>query len=149
MTDASDTDGSSSEVTLRYAIDQAVAGNQDATIGFAPSLADQTIALSQDSGWSTTYGKTAFVVNGAEITINGAAAPGLVISGDQSLRPFVVTPTGSLMLENITVSGGRAQGGAGGTGGDAEAGGGGGAGLGGAVYDDGGVVHGRRGHVLQ
>ena len=52
VTDGSDTSGSASDVTLRYAIDQAVAGNEDATIGFAPSLADQTITLSQDdSSW--------------------------------------------------------------------------------------------------
>ena len=48
VTDGSDTNGSASDVTLRYAIDQAVANNEDATIGFAPSLADTTIMLSQD-----------------------------------------------------------------------------------------------------
>ena len=64
-----------------------------------------------------------------------------MFSGDGELRPFAVTSTGSLTLENVTVSGGLAQGGAGGaqSGGHGGGGGGGGAGLGGAVYDDGGL----------
>ena len=39
------------------------------------------------------YGNTAFVIDGADITIDGSAAPGLVISGDNALRPFAVTST--------------------------------------------------------
>ena len=130
--------GGGSEVTLREAFDQAVAGNQIATIEFAPSLAGQTITLSMsDMSWMSVYGATGLVDNGAMITINGSGAPGLIISGGGGERLFAVTSTGSLTLENLTVSGGLAVGGNGGALGFG-GGGGGGAGLGGAVYVDGG-----------
>jgi hypothetical protein len=139
VTDASDTAGSANDVTLRYAINQAVAsGDQNAVINF-DLPANTTLTLSQnDSSSANVYGPTAFVVNNAKITIDGSNAPGLVLNGNDALRLFAVTNTASLTLENLTVEGGLAQGGAGGSsrfGG----GGGGGAGLGGAVYDDGGV----------
>jgi hypothetical protein len=142
VNDASDTPGSSADVTLPYAISQALNAGGDSTIEFSPSLSGQTITLSQ-AGSNNTYGPTAFIISNANITIDGYNAPGLVISGDNSLRPFAVTNTGSLTLEYLTVEDGLAQGGAGG---DADqtsgngGGGGGGAGLGGGVFVDAGGV---------
>ncbi len=88
---------------------------------------------------SSAYGPTAYVISGSgvNITIDGSGAPGLTISGSGAIRVFAVTSTASLTLEDLTVSGGLAQGFAGGAGGFSGAGGG-GAGMGGAVYDDGG-----------
>ena len=138
VTSTADVDNDTDGVTLRYAIDQAVAGNEVATIGFSSSLDDQMITLANDdTSAANVYGATAFVVNGAEITIDGSNAPGLVISGNSEIRPFAVTSTGSLTLDNLTITAGQTQGGAGGSSGGG-GGGGGGAGLGGAVYDDGG-----------
>ena len=48
VNDRGDGDGGGGEVTLREAFDEAVAGNEIATIEFAPSLAGQTITLSTD-----------------------------------------------------------------------------------------------------
>ena len=137
VTDAADTAGSPTDVTLRYAINQAIVNNDtNAVINFSSALAGQTITLSQTAS-TTPYGPTAFVISNADITINGANAPGLILSGGNTLRPFAVESTGTLALENLTVEDGSAQGGAGGSN-DYGGGGGGGAGLGGAVYDDGG-----------
>ncbi|MGH7168841.1 MAG: hypothetical protein ACRELG_00995, partial [Gemmataceae bacterium] len=142
VTDAGDTAGSASDVTLRYAITQAVANqDQNAVIGFSSTLAGQTIKLSLTDS-NTSYGPTAFVVNNAKITIDGSNAPGLILNGNNALRLFAVTNTASLTMEDLTVEGGLAQGGTGGGGSEgagAGGSGGGGAGLGGAVYDDGGA----------
>jgi large repetitive protein len=82
------------------------------------------------------YGPTAYGISGgANITIDGSGAPGLTIDGGGAVRLFAVTSTASLTLEDLTVSGGLAQGGAGG----ATTAGGGGAGPGGAIYGDGGT----------
>ena len=129
-------------MTLRYAIDQAEANFQDATITFAPTminLVNNTITLTT-TDTDIAYGPTAFVVNGVSITIDGSDHPGLVISGGDTLRPFVVTATASMTLEDLTISGGLAQGGEGGAGG-AGGGGGGGMGGGGGVYVDGGTFY--------
>ncbi len=105
------------------------------------SLPDNsTIALTaSDADASSTYGPTAYVVSGSgvHITIDGSGSPGLTIDGSGAIRVFAVTSPASLTLEDLTVSGGLAQGF---NGGDSYhgGGGGGGAGLGGAVYDDGG-----------
>ena len=103
------------------------------TITFDASLAGETITLvNVDPSAANVYGKTALVDDGADITINGSGASGLVISGNETLRPFAVTSTGSLTLEDLTVASGMAVGGAGGQSSHG-GGGGGGAGLGGAV----------------
>ena len=101
---------------------------------------NSTISLTaSDKDPSSAYGPTAYVISGSgvNITIDGSGAPGLTISGSGAIRVFAVTSTASLTLEDLTVSGGLAQGFAGGAGGFSGAGGG-GAGMGGAVYDDGG-----------
>ena len=134
--------GSGTSGDLRYCIDQAIldVGAAD-TINFASALAGSTITLA--SGLSTSpllmnpYGATGFVVSGgANITINGAAVPGLTINGGDAQRLFAVAGGSTLNLENLTLSGGLAQGGEGGSS-DAGGSGGGGAGLGGAVLIDG------------
>ena len=74
VNNSGDGNGGGAEVTLREAFDEAVAGNEIATIEFAPSLAGQTITLSMsDTSWMSMYGVTGLVDNGAMITINGAA----------------------------------------------------------------------------
>src|SRR5215469_10874338 len=147
VTDASDTAGSASDVTLRYAINQAVSNKDtNAVIDFSSALAGKTLTLSQnDSSSANIYGPTAFVVNNAKIVIDGSKAPGLVLNGNDDIRLFAVTNTATLQLEYLTVEGGLASGGSSGTTFGSHrilrrisGGGGGGAGLGGAVYDDGG-----------
>ena len=143
VTDATDGPGSSTDVTLRYAITQSLAAGGNTTITFDPSLAGLTIALtSDDASGNHGYGPTAFVIDEPGITIDGSAAPGLTISGDGARRVFAVNETASLTLEDLTVSDGLAQGTAGGlsdAGTAAGGGGGGGAGLGGGVFNDGGT----------
>jgi hypothetical protein len=91
VTDSGDGAGGAGDVTLRYAIDQAVALEQVASIVFSPSLSGTSITLSHISSSPTNvYGHTEFVLTGTVITIDGTDAPGLVISGGSALRPFVV-----------------------------------------------------------
>ncbi len=97
------------------------------------------IALS-DVG-DTTAGPTAIAVTG-DVEIEGPSGPGQGVTIERSgsvsgLRLFYVATGGSLTLEDLTLSGGLAQGYAGGSG---EGGGGGGAGLGGAVFNRGTLV---------
>jgi uncharacterized repeat protein (TIGR01451 family) len=110
VTDASDTAGSANDVTLRYAIDQAIANqDQNAVIGFSSSLAHQTITLSQlDS--NNSDGSTAFFISNANIIIDGSGAAGLVISGGNTLRPFTLASSSGLTLENLTLQDGLAKG---------------------------------------
>ena len=134
--------GSSTSGDLRYCINAAIADGQTDTISFASNLAGDTIGLSSSlvtnpAGAAMPDGTTAFVIGGtSNITINGAGAPGLTISGGGGVRLFDVTGTASLALENLTLAGGNATGGkavAAFTVAAAAA-----AGLGVAVYDDGG-----------
>ena len=116
-------------------------GDTSAVISFSNTVGtDATITLSASYlSSTTTYGPTAFVITGnTNITIDGSGAPGLTISGNNVVRPFAVTDSATLTLENLTIAGGKADGKFGG-GAEAGGGGGGGAGLGGAVYDDGGT----------
>jgi hypothetical protein len=128
--------------SLAYEIGQATYwGAANPVITFALPL-DSTISLTAGDIDTTDYGPTAYVIGaggtGVNITINGAGSPGLVIDGNGVIRPFAVYSDSSLTLENLTVSGGEATGGAGGSG--IYGGGGGGAlGGGGAVFNDGGT----------
>ncbi|WP_168189463.1 beta strand repeat-containing protein [Paludisphaera borealis] len=118
--------------TLRQAILDA-SGNAEAdTIVFDPSLAGQTITLTSNSA-NSAFGPTALTIVNDDITIDGSAAPMLTISGNDAHRIFAVGSGASLTLQNITLTGGRAQGGDGGSSAPGP-GGGGAAGLGGAVY---------------
>ncbi len=126
----------SGDGSLRAEIASAEADSGADTITFAAGLAGQTITLTSSDA-DTAYGPTGLVINNDNITIDGANAPGLVISGNNAERIFAVTATGTLQVDNLTLTGGSAKGGNGGNSEDGGSGGG-GAGLGGAVYNDSG-----------
>ncbi|MFN8496084.1 MAG: family 16 glycosylhydrolase [Caldilineaceae bacterium] len=65
----------------------------DGTIGFAPSLAGQTIGLTSTE---LTLKKP--------MVIDGAGAPGLTISGTDAVRPFVIDPTMTVTLRNFKIT---------------------------------------------
>ncbi len=104
--------------TLRWAINQANA-TPGSTINFAAGLANQTINLS-----------SSLPLIEANVTIDGAGAPGLTISGGNTSRVFFVDH-GTVTIQNLTIANGFAQGGSGGAG---LSGGGGGMGAGGALF---------------
>ena len=125
----------SSSGTLPWAIAQANAtsGSGANTIQFAAALAGKTIVLSpvDPLGSNDPYGPTAFTITGTgPLTIDGGAAPGLMISGGNVIRPFAVKSGVALTLENLTVENGTATGGNGGSLSVENGGGGGGAGSG-------------------
>ena len=126
--------------TLRQAILDAATNNEADTITFDPGLTDQTITLTSDDP-NTAFGPTALVISGDDITIDGSDAPHLQISGNDTRRIFAVGSDASLTLQNLTLTGGRAQGGNGGSAPVLGSGGGGGGGLGGAVYVYGGTLN--------
>ncbi len=141
---AASSNGNPLDGDLRYCLNQAISDQQADTIVFDPtvfsSAASRTITLSSAVFTSplltNPYGATAFVLSGSDkITIDGSAAPGLTIDGGGAERLFAVAGGSTLNLNNVTLTGGLAQGsmgGSSGVGGD----GGGGAGLGGAVFVD-------------
>ena len=130
-------DNASDPGSIRYAINQAITNSDpNNSIDFASSLAGQTIDLSTVG--DTSSGPSAFLItNDKSITIEGQGITIDVASG-QTMRLFEVAPGASLTLQNLTLSGGVAQGG---NGGKNEGGGGGGAGLGGAIFNDGGTLN--------
>ena len=106
-----------------------------------------TIDLTGTYDLSTVNNNTSGPVGLPAITSNlaivGNASSGAVIErstagGTPAFRLLYVSAAGSLSLEDLTLSGGMAQGFAGGSS-DQGGGGGGGAGMGGAVYDNGGT----------
>jgi len=82
--------------SLRQAIADAAAGD---TIQFASSLANQTISL--------TSGQLNVTKN---LTIDGAAAAGLTISGNNASRVINVQSLVNFTLKNVTVANGRLTG---------------------------------------
>jgi hypothetical protein len=147
---ADDTTAMDGFVTLREAIlaaesdgttDLAETGSGADSIVFDAALTatgDATITLTTVG--DTQFGPSAFVVT-TPITIQGpSGGRGITLARGvvTKLRHFAVTSTGSLTLENLVLTNGRAIGGNGGTNlGDDGGGGGGGAGLGGAIYSQG------------
>src|SRR6516225_8287439 len=123
--------------SLRQAIADAAAAGGSNTINFDASLAGQTITLASNDA-NDSFGPTGLVIDNDTLTIDGSAAPGMDLSGGGQRRLFAVTSTGALTLENITLTGGVAQGESGTTG--PTAGGGGGAGLGGAILNRGSLT---------
>ncbi len=129
---------------------RAVSGAEGLTgsdqIVFASSLfssSAQTIDLVKVG--ATAVGNSALEINGnANITIIGPSGDnGLTLSagGPKAMRLFDVTAGASLTLQNLTLTGGVAQGGHGGAAGvGGGGGGGGGAGLGGAIFNNGGTL---------
>jgi hypothetical protein len=105
VTDAAGTAGSASDVTLAYALTQAVQNNQTVTITFAPSLAGQSITLTMSNGMSGSEFNSSISIGGtANVTIDGSAAPGLTIV-PSTLRPFFVDQSATLTLEHLAISG--------------------------------------------
>ena len=103
-----------------------------------------TYTVNAPSDW--WYGPNAFPAIASAITINGNGATIARASGSPNFRFFFVSggfstlPAGSLVLNNLTLTGGYALGGSGGTGSGqfySSGGGGGGAGMGGAIYNQG------------
>ncbi len=85
---------------IRYCIAQAdQSANAGSTITFDPALTGSTISLSHGQ----------LVISDA-MTITGPGASSLTLSGNNSSRLFDVASGGSLTLENVTLSGGLAQG---------------------------------------
>src|SRR6516225_8011232 len=108
--------GSGSGLTgdIRYCIAQAdQSANAGSTITFSAVLSGSTVTLTQGQ----------LIISDA-MTITGPGASSLTISGNNSSRLFDVASGGSLTLENVTLTGGLAQG----TGAAAE---------GGAIYSSG------------
>ena len=124
--------------TLREAVGNANAAAGPDTITFAPALAGQTIDLS--TAGDSSLGASALAVT-SETTIEGPTGnDGVTIARADSapnMRLFLVTQSGDLTLRNLTLSGGLARGGNGGSIGNA---GGGAAGLGGAVVNEGALT---------
>lgn len=103
-----------------------------------------TITLSSQGNNQGFPGPTALAIKGRVITIQGPSSGGVTLQATPgkfgsatSLRHFFVDADASLTLQNVTLSGGLARGGDGGSG---YAGGGGGAGLGGAIFSQGELV---------
>ncbi|MFT3883252.1 MAG: choice-of-anchor Q domain-containing protein [Gemmatales bacterium] len=126
---------------LRDALNYAASLPGADTILFAPSIAGQTINLTKDDlVYPTDMGHTALVITDT-ITIIGDAKHGMTIDAGNARRLFGVGPTGNLTLQNLTLTGGLAQGGMGGVNVWSGAAGGGGAGLGGSIYVYKGWLH--------
>src|SRR6478752_5568417 len=104
------------------------------SINFAASLTGQTIIAG-----SVANGPLPVIQ--ADISIDGAAAPGLTISGADTYRVFFVL-SGNVSISNLDIINGSAAGGDGGIGGSSGlgAGGGGGLGAGGAIFVNAGTV---------
>ena len=123
--------------TLRDAVNAASAGGS----GFVTFATGVTGTFSLSVVGDTTVGPTALLV-AASVEIDGPSgeAQGVTIARAESvsdLRLFYVAPGASLTLKDLTLSGGVAQGFAGGGG---DGGGGGAAGLGGAIFNRGNLT---------
>jgi hypothetical protein len=126
---------------LVWAINQADANGQDNAIKLAARSTYDLTAV--DNFWYGPTGLPAISdLNGGgthSLTIEGSGATVQRNTSAPAFRLFYVSdglelPAGHLVLDNLTLTGGRAQGGNGGSG---DGGGGGGAGLGGAVFNQG------------
>jgi hypothetical protein len=102
---------------------------QRTVITFDPSLAGDTISL--HTVGDNTAGPSEFGITGNVVIQGLNGSSGITIAGDGMRRLFYVAGTGSLELDNLTITGGTAQGGSGS---------GGALGAGGAIFDNGGSV---------
>jgi len=121
-------------------VDAITAANTDtATGGCTAGSGADTINLQSGTTYTLTtvnnpqYGPNSLPSIISNITIQGNGATIARDGAAPNFRFFHVAVTGTLTLQNLTLSNGRAQGGAGGRG----AGGGGGAGMGGAIFNQG------------
>ncbi|HWD18993.1 MAG TPA: choice-of-anchor Q domain-containing protein [Verrucomicrobiae bacterium] len=123
--------------SLREAIQSAnrAPGAHVFAITFAPALAGHVITLSGSD--DTNFCASAFALSNS-FTIDGAAAPGLVLARDANANPmrfFRVDAAAQVVLKNLVLSNGFLAGFAGAQ--DSGGGGGGGGGFGGAIYSQG------------
>jgi hypothetical protein len=135
--------------TLRAAITSSVSNGAGIdVIQFAPALDGQAINLTSSVNnvtvGSTMAGPSAFFINGnTSLVIDGLTglSRGITIArtGGAAFRLFDVAAGSNLTLQSLTLTGGRAQGFAGG-GAKANGGGGGSAGLGGAIFNQGSLT---------
>ena len=137
--------------TLRYAITDANGQTTNSVINFDPILYGSTIILTinGDTNFSPygTFGPSGFAISSNITIIGGISCGGPGITITQSVQPYDITtnptgsqtggmrifyvePTGNLTLQNLTITGGAANGGNSSLGG-------GGAGLGGAIVNAG------------
>lgn len=101
-----------SGISLRSAIALEAQLPQSYEIHFAPSLAGQTIYLTQ-IGDPVDHGTSALLIpNGKTIVLDATDVPGITLNGSVSTvkRLFFVAPGASLTLMNLTLTGGNAVG---------------------------------------
>jgi hypothetical protein len=123
--------------SLRFAVDAANHTPAVAdTINFNLPAGDTTIKLLDDDSNNFAFGPTALVITSPVTIAADPTKAGITLDALGIHRMFAVSNAGSLTLENITLTHGVAQGGAGGNS-HLGAGGGGGAGLGGAIFNAG------------
>lgn len=99
--------GTSLREALVYA--QSLGGAQ--TITFAPELAGLTVTLSSRWNNADPYNSTSALRIEGNITVEGpASAPGITLKVDDAaqLRHFIISSGGTLVLKNLTLSGGKA-----------------------------------------
>ena len=140
VTTTADTDDGTcdADCSLREAVNAANANADADTIVFAMSSGARVIKLGTSG--DETFGPSALAVTNT-LTIDGDTA-GVTIARDAALAPdrlrlFYVKPGGNLTLQNLTLSGGVAQGGRSMRFNPESGGGGGAAGLGGAIVNAG------------
>lgn len=127
--------------SLRAAVDAANTAGGTNLITFAANVLGTTLTLStNDTNNPLTLGPTALVVSATDNLTIQASGAGVTLSGNNSHRVFGVLAGGSLTIQDLTITGGMAQGGNGGSGGGQGGGGGGAAGLGGAIFNEGTLV---------
>ncbi len=94
------TTADSGDGSLRSAIAQATSGD---TIQFSSNLSGKTITL-----------KTGQLVLNKNLTIDGGAAPGLTVSGNQASRVFYLDKKRTATIRNLTIADGKTEGAGGG-----------------------------------
>ena len=113
--------------SLRFEIALATADGNADIIGFDPSLAGATLALSTIG--DETVGASAFAIS-TPITIEGSGQTLTRSAAAPAMRLFMVTAAGNLTLESLWLRNGEAAG-------EAGIDGAGGPGMGGAIYNQG------------
>jgi hypothetical protein len=99
--------GTSLREALNYA--QLLGGAQ--TITFDPSLAGQTVTLTTAWDNANSYNSSSAMRIDGNITVQGpTSAPGITlkVADTAQLRHFVVSSGGTLVLQNLTLTGGKA-----------------------------------------
>lgn len=120
------------DLSLRESVYLANSGIGAGLVTFDSDLGGQTLNL--DTVGSISFGPTGLAISGA-VTIQGPTGDSFITISQTTtagMRLFGVFAAGSLTIQYLTLTGGKAAGGDGGN-----SGGGGGAGLGGAIFNNG------------